>query len=258
MSNVKYNFYATLLDAYQNYLDSDRLWEKFWGSSDNPKITITEYAEQSRKDLIDKINRVPFDSEAADKGTAFNEIIDCLIEHRNTDKMTVSKVYNDDKKITALSAKYNNRQFVYPIDLCKDLADYFKGAITQYFTEATINTKYGIVKLYGYLDELMPTCIHDIKTTSRYEAYKFRDHWQHIVYPFCLRQEGNDVSRFEYDFVKWGKDMTYEFYTEVYNYNEDVDKPRLISHCEGLIEFLEANKEFITDKKIFNKHESVD
>lgn len=257
MSNIKYNFYATLLDAYQNYLDSDKLWEKFWGSSESPKLSITEYAEQSKKDLIDKINRVPFESEAADRGTAFNEIVDCLIENRNTDKMQVSRLYEDGRLI-GLTAKYKDKDYTYPIDLCKDMADYFKGAITQYFAEATIDTKYGKVKLYGYLDELMPTCIHDIKTTSRYEAYKFRDHWQHIVYPYCLREEGNDVSRFEYDIVKWGKDMTYEFYTEVYNYNEAVDKPRLVEHCEGLIEFLESNKDLITDKKIFNKHESVD
>lgn len=252
---ISYNFYATLLDAYQNYLDSDKLWEKFWGSSDNPKMTITEYGEQSKKDLIDKINRVPFDSEAALKGTCFNEVVDCIIEHRNTDKMEVSRVY-EEGKLKALSVKYNNREFVYPIELCTDLAWYFKGAVTQYYCEAILPTKYGNVKLYGYLDELMPTCIHDIKTTSRYEAYKFRDHWQHIVYPYCLRQEGNDVSKFEYDIVKWGKDMSYEFFTEVYNYNESVDLPRLIAHCEGLIEFLQANKDCITDKKIFNRHES--
>lgn len=251
-SKVSYNFYATLLDAYQNYLDSDKLWEKFWGSSENPKFSMSEYEQQSKQDLIDKINRVPFDSEAADKGTCFNEIVDCLIEHRNTDKMKVTKV-KDNNKVVALSAEYNNRAFTYPIELCKEMADYFKGAITQYYCEAILPTKYGNVKLYGYLDELMPTCIHDIKTTSRYEAYKFRDHWQHIVYPYCLRNEGNDVTRFEYDIVKWGKDMSYDFFTEVYNYNECVDKPRLINHCEGLIEFLEANRDLITDKKIFNE-----
>lgn len=252
ISNVSYNFYATLLDSYQNYLDSDKLWEKFWGSSENPKLTIDEYAAQSKQELINKINRVPFDSEAADKGTAFNEVVDCLIEHRNSPTMQVARVY-EGGNIVALSVKYKEREFQFPIDMCRDLAAYFKGAVTQYYCEAILPTKYGNVKLYGYLDELMPTCIHDIKTTSRYEAYKFRDHWQHIVYPYCLKEEGNDVTKFEYDIIKWGKGLNdYDFFTEVYNYDEAIDKPRLIAHCEGLIEFLETNRELITDKKIFN------
>ena len=252
-SKVSYNFYATLLDSYQNYLDSDKLWEKFWGSSENPKLSIDEYAEQCKQDLINRINRVPFDSEAADRGTAFNEIVDCLIENRNTDKMKVSKVLDGNNKVIALKALYKEREFTFPLEMCRELANYFKGAVTQYFCEAILPTKYGNVKLYGYLDELMPTCIHDIKTTGRYEAYKFRDHWQHIVYPYCLREEGNDISTFEYDVIRLGsKPDDYDFFTEVYNYDEKIDKPRLVAHCEGLIEFLNANKELITDKKIFN------
>lgn len=252
-SEVSYNFYATLLDSYQNYLDSDKLWEKFWGSSENPKFSIDEYAEQSKQDLIDRINRVPFDSEDADKGTAFNEVVDCLIENRNTDKMKVSKILNEHGRVTVLRVEYKEREFQFPIDMCREMANYFKGAVTQYYCEAILQTKYGNVRLYGYLDELMPTCIHDIKTTRRYEAYKFRDHWQHIVYPYCLREEGNDITKFEYDIIKWGKGLyDYDFFTEVYNYDEKVDKPRLVAHCEGLIEFLELNRSLITDKKIFN------
>lgn len=254
MSKVAYNFYATLLDSYQNYLDSDRLWEKFWGGSESPNLSLDEYEKQCKQDLIDRINRVPFDSEAADRGTCFNEVVDCLIENRNTDKMQVSRVY-EGGKVVALSVKYKDREFKYSLELCKDLANYFKGAVTQYYCEAILPTKYGNVKLYGYLDELMPNKIHDIKTTGHYEAFKFRDHWQHIVYPFCLRSEGNDVSEFEYDVVKWGKGLDYDFFTEVYKYDESIDKPRLIAHCESLIEFLQANREFITDKKIFNEHE---
>ena len=253
MCNVSYNFYATLLDSFQNYLDSDILWEKFWGGSADPKLSITEYAEQCKQDLLDRINRVPFDSEAADRGTAYNEIVDCLIEHRNTDKMKISKVFNADNLVVALKAEYKEREFVFPIEMCKDMADLFKKAIPQYYCEAVLPTKYGNVKLYGYIDELMPNSIHDIKTTSSYSAYKFRNHWQHKVYPYCLQQMGSDVCRFEYDIVVLGKDTSkYDFFTEVYNFNPAEDIARLTAHCEGLIEFLQANKDSITDKKIFN------
>lgn len=252
MKEISYNFYATLLDAYQNYLNSDAMWEKYYGHSENPSKTIDEYGKEQFQSLIDRINRVPFENDAALKGTAFNELVDCLIEHRKPKDMEVVKIYDGNNKVTALTAKFRGREFTYSMELCRELANYFNGAVTQYLCEAILPTKYGNVKLYGYLDELMPTSIHDIKTTSRYEVYKFKDHWQHIVYPYCLRADGNDISRFEYDVVKWGKDLDYDFFTEVYNYNEAVDKPRLVAHCEGLIEFLNANRELITDKKIFN------
>jgi len=58
---VQYKFYATLLDSYQWYLDSE---------DDN-----------SFQEFIDKINRVPFTSEAAERGTAFNKLVD-LIKNR--------------------------------------------------------------------------------------------------------------------------------------------------------------------------------
>ena len=98
----------------------------------------------------------------------------------------------------------------------------------------------------------MPLSIHDIKTTSRYNAFKFRDHWQHIVYPYCLHQEGSKrVTLFEYNVVKWGK--VNETFTEPYNFNLARDTEKLLNHCESFIEFLENNRDQITDKKIFNQ-----
>jgi len=83
---LKYRFYATLLDAFQSYLDSDSNFER-WGKD----MTIDEWREKCERDLIDKINRVPFQSEAADKGTAFNEVVDCLVENRTSDKVSLSQ-----------------------------------------------------------------------------------------------------------------------------------------------------------------------
>ena len=99
MEVVKFKFYATLLDAYQNYLDSDIIWSKYWGWSENPPHTPEEFKKIQFQSLIDKINRVPFDSEAADKGTAFNEVIDCMVLHRN------STLFSKMLKITTMLAK---------------------------------------------------------------------------------------------------------------------------------------------------------
>lgn len=250
---VKYNFYATILDSFNGYQNSDAVWQKYWGYSENPPHTPEEFHELQFTELINRINRVPFDNEKADRGTAFNEIVDCLILGCKSDKMEIAS----NREMGTITATYNNRTFTFPISICRDFADYYKGAIPQVRVEAILPTFRGDVMLYGYLDELMPMSIHDIKTTTRYSVGKFKDNWQHIVYPYALSDAGNVISDFEYNVLliterKSGD--TYEIFTEHYAYVADRDIPLLTSHVEQFIEFLEENRGLITDKKIFNEH----
>lgn len=256
---IAYRFYATLLDGFTDYLKSDIIWEKYWGWSENPPHTPEEFKEKQFQTFIDRINRVPFDSEAADKGTAFNEVIDCMIDHRKSDKVEVEKVFsafetdsNGERKVVGLNATYNNRCFFFPIDLCWEFANYYKGALTQQLVSGIVPTIYGNVEVYGYIDEIMPQSVHDIKTTGNYSFGKFKDHWQHIVYPYCLLQSGQDVRLFEYNIVEFDKYGKYETFTESYMFNPERDTQRLVDHCEELIRFLNDHRNLITDKKIFN------
>lgn len=249
MKKVDYNIYSTLLNTYQNYVDAETLWSKFWGSSDDPQITVEDYCEKTRKELIDTINRVPFDSEAADKGTAFNEVIDCLIEHRQSNKMEIVS----DKNTDTIKVNYNDRTFYFPLVFCVSFAGRYEFAISQHYTEGILDTSLGRVKLYGYTDEITPFRIVDIKTTSKYEAFKFRKTWQHKVYPFCLSSEGMLFDAFRYDVVVFGKDAP-KVYEEDYTYVPERDIPELIEVCEGFINFLNVYKSEITDLKIFNNH----
>ena len=93
-----------------------------------------------------------FESEAADKGTAFNEVIDCIIEGRKSTKIDI---HSESELITAI---INGRIFVFSKELAKNIAKPLKeeNAITQYRVEGTISTQYGEVFLYGYLDYLLP------------------------------------------------------------------------------------------------------
>lgn len=63
MSKISYKLYPTLLDSYQNYIDSDKIYQKYYAFSDNPPCDEDEFREQQLQSLIDRINRVPFDSE---------------------------------------------------------------------------------------------------------------------------------------------------------------------------------------------------
>ena len=251
---LKYLLYATLLDAYQDYLGSDKIYSEYWGFSENPPFSEEEFHEKKRRELVDRINRVPFDSEKADRGTAFNEIVDCIVLGKKSDKMEIES--NRDAGV--ITAAYNGRAFTFPIPVCREFAAYYRGAIPQVYVEAVLPTRYGDVQLYGYVDELMPMCAHDIKTTGRYAAGKFKSHWQHIVYPYCLQADGNGVSDFEYNVLliselKGGN--TYEAFTEHYAYDAGRDTPMLTAHVESLVEFIEAHRDLITDAKIFNKHD---
>ena len=248
---LNYCIYATLLDAYWGYLNSDVIWEKYWGWSENPPHTPEEFHELQFQELIDRINRKPFDSEAADRGTAFNEIIDCMIENRKSSIMEMSRVYHDDGTLYGIKAVYNNRTFTFHIYLCREFANYYKGALTQQRVEAILPTAYGNVLVYGLIDELMPTSVHDIKTTGSYTVGKFKDHHQHLVYPYALMQNGSDVRTFEYNIVEFNKGgYVVDTYTETYVFNPERDIPILTNHCEEFIRFLEENRELITDKKI--------
>lgn len=252
----KYKIYATLLDSYFNYLNSDVIYERYYGWSENPPCTEEEFQQKQFQELIDRINRKPFDSEAADKGTAFNEVIDCMIENRKSETVQVEKIYSDigngEQKVIALKAVYNNRSFVFPISLCREFANYYKGALTQQRVEAILPTAYGNVLVYGLIDELMPTSVHDIKTTGSYTVGKFKDHHQHLVYPYALMKNGSDVRTFEYNIVEFNKGgYVVDTYTETYVFNPERDIPILTNHCEEFIRFLEENRALITDTKIF-------
>lgn len=250
----KFKFYATLLDAFTNYLRSDTLYERYWGFSENPPHTPEEFKEQQFQSLIDTINRVPFDNEAADKGTAFNEVIDCMIENRKSDKVQVKRLLSDmadgSQNLIGLRAIYNNRQFDFPIAICREFANYYKGALTQQYVQAILPTCFGPVLIYGFIDELMPMSVHDIKTTGSYYVGKFKDHWQHMVYPYCLMQNGSDVRLFEYNITDFKNS-----YTESYTFVPERDIPILTAHCEELIRFLNDNRNLITNKKIFAEDE---
>lgn len=251
---VDYKFYATLLDSFMDYQDSDAIYDKYWGWSENPPHTPEEFHQLQFQGLIDKINRVPFDSEKADKGTAFNEVVDCMIEHRQSEKVKVEKVIVDNHVI-AIYSVYNNRSFSFDINLLREFANYYKGALTQQYVESVIHTSKGNVLIYGYIDELMPTSVHDIKTTSQYYVGKFKNHSQHLVYPYCLIQSGNDIKTFEYNVATIGVNG-YQTFTETYVFNPERDVPILTQRIEDLIQFVEDNRHLITDKKIFGGEKS--
>lgn len=247
----KYRIYATLLDALMQLERAEVVWEKYYGFSQEPTYTPEEFREKLEKELVDKVNRVPFESEAADKGTAFNEVVDALIEGRMPRLMNVSRVPDMQYRV-----EFNGHTFFFPIQLCVEMADMYKGSITQRRVSGVMKTMYGDVELYGVIDELMPLAVHDIKTTGSYSVGKFKYNNQHLVYPWALRTMGVDLPTFHYDVVEMGKTRrdgtcSIERYRETYVYDHSRDEKILRERVEDFIAWLEMHRAEITDKKIF-------
>lgn len=299
----KYCFYATLLDAYTKYLttgmedafyqDEAGKWHKNFDEAEGTfHYSQEEVDALLLQELLDKINRKPYEpSEAADKGTIFNEIVDCILAGRGTKnkdmciasannfvdfaakvwgaKVDLADVPQELMEYLVRINGFCGKPFVYGAihdfefffdkQLCKSAAEYFKGSLSQHYTEATIDTCYGVVKLYGYVDELRGKRVYDIKTTKSYAWGNYKNYWQRHVYPYCLIESGDctEIDAFEFSVfqLKGGSSRTPlisgDFYREVYDYDHEQSTELIRQHCERFIEFLEAHRQEITDKKIF-------
>jgi hypothetical protein len=222
-----YKFWATLFDTFHYYQSVD--------------------SEDGLQKLLDSINKVSFKSEAASKGTAFNELIDKAINDVS--------VYDRLRNYTAkeLTYEFTDRdgsvsKIVFPTLIVKEFVEYFKGSVNQLYVEAKIETMLGDVLLYGYVDEIKRDWIYDIKTTGRYDLFKFADHYQHLVYPYCLEAQNMPIHNFRY-YITDFKETFYEDY--IFAPKRDI--PRLKSACMEIIEFIERPeiKSKITNKKLF-------
>lgn len=293
-----YRFYPTLLDKFQTFLDTtaedyfyqdeDGKWHKNYSEAEDAfHYSQEEVDALLKQELLDAINRVPHEpSEPASKGTALNEIVDCIIHNRKSDNKNIlikslkgidvkrefgctdevgKPVYYDywfeHIKIPCIFAEIDGFSFYFDKDFCKSIAEYFKGSLSQVFTSATIDTEFGEVELYGYIDELRENKVFDLKTTSRYEFGKYSKYWQRHIYPYTLIESGacTEINSFEFTayVLKGGTSRTPLItgvqYAEVYQYNHEQSKMLLKNICERFCQFLEDNRDLITNKKIFNE-----
>lgn len=287
---LKYRIYPSLLDKYQSLLDYEQETDVPWNvwtekkvadfmskqQEENANLQTTDSVpevgdyilsadqmyEKIEKELIASINREEHEpSEAASKGTALNEVIDCLILNQpcQREDMTIESLRTEDGTPYAIRALLDDFSFTFDLGLCKQLRDLLKGSVCQYFISAEIETKYGLVQLYGYLDYWLHDKVIDLKTTGQYNFGKYERKWQRHVYPYCCIESGQTdaVHDFTYLAVQLGKGAIIKgtMYPEEYTYNHKQSTDMLRQHLESFIEWLERNRALITDKKIFNELE---
>jgi hypothetical protein len=213
-----YNFYATLLDTFHWYQQNEK--------------------ETALEEFLSSVNRTSKFSEAAARGTAFNELIDAAI------KDTVQfehAIKNKQEQITF-------KNFTFPTAIVKEFVAFFSGSVSNIFVEAPIETQSGTVRLYGYIDEIKRDWVYDIKTKNQYKFPAFMEKYQHLVYPYCLHEKGTPINNFQYTITDFN-----DTFVEEYIYNHERDSATLRKACSDLIEFIERPeiKSQITNLKIY-------
>lgn len=264
MSDIRYRIYPSLIDKFQRFLDSEQEFESHWNVTEEGEYrkTLDEIYDENEKALLDSINRVPYtgDTTAMDKGTCFNEIIDCIVNNKSRISERIELESSPEKGIIIARMTGDDgveREFVYDIHLCKSMASYYYGGVTQYFCKGLIDTAYGDVELYGFADVVIHDKVIDIKTAKNYTFGDYENRWQRYVYPYCLTEQGNDIRSFSFDVVKWSGGgvrnpvLSGEIYEEVYGYDHAKASSRLRNILERFIEYIELNRHKITDTKIF-------
>lgn len=260
-SEYAYAITPSQLDAFQAFLDAEYDWGQWWGNSEEPAKSAEEYAAECEKKLIDQINRCPKEPiEVADRGTAFNEVVDMII-HNLTPAETRSDmdIRLSNSEPYFIYVKFNGFEWYFDTHLCTKVAERYPYAISQYPCGAPLQTSKGLVWLYGYLDEWVAYKISDIKTTGEYHFGKYERKWQKHVYPYAVVESGDctEIQEFEYTAVKLSKPTEKdpiihgEIYPEVYTNDHEQNRGLLQDICEQFIEWIEYRREFITDKKIF-------
>lgn len=203
MTKIKYSIYPTLLDSFY--------WAKRLGKWQG---------------LIDKINRVKTEMpEAANKGICFEQTVNnCL-----------NKVYNKIEGQFYVNTKYQFR---------KDLVDKIVHKLSnntgqQQYIQGEINTQYGLVKLYGFVDFVYPDFYIDLKTTGKYQKDKYAINAQHKCYPLIGGKKSLTYLVTDFDRV----------YIEPYVFTPEL-KEKFIFELTEFIEWLNQNEILITDSKI--------
>jgi len=170
-----------------------------------------------------------------DRGTALNNIVDDIV--------LLGEILTD-------SVEFNGVTYQFPVQLLSDLADVFEGSTAQYFADMSISSTNGsVVDLYGYTDFIKLDTVFDLKTTNSYELGKYKDSMQRHVYPLALISKGIEINTFEFTCAEI-KGKEWNIYREAYpvDMNESM---AIIRECvEGLIQFVDSNRDSITDKKI--------
>lgn len=243
---IKYRIYPSLLDNFEYMQLAD----------------TEEECEKREKSLLDAINRVEREpSYYMARGTALNELVDaaaCRVPMKNEREY----MFIDEGDNGGYHKLYvDGFELAFADTLVSQLAGAVKGMSPQVYCEASIFTVGGEVLLYGYPDYVGQDTVVDLKTTQRFEAGNYAEHWQHRVYPYCLVRSGMMADVYSFDYIcaelSAGRDGLLDGTVYVDGYHVDfAECEKALREMLGyhFLPWLESHRDKVTDKRIFNEN----
>ena len=226
---------------------------------------LKDEKESAEQDLLDTINRVPKDYAKADKkerekiekmakGKCFEYVINQFLLDNNI----IAKLNANTGACPRVKVDFSENNVCFNFDFDVDLVVRMHNLlvhqkvhslqvfISKYITLASNK----LIELYGYVDYLTPLTIIDLKTTSDYNFPKYLTNWQTYVYGYILADRIGSVDFIATDFE--------HIYHEIYNIEHiNYYEYKLKNFLQLFIEWLEKNKNKITDKKIFGLENDI-
>lgn len=177
----------------------------------------------TREQLIAKINRVKTPpNEYMLKGIAFEQ---CLMH----------------------DGVHSFGGFEFNGDLLERMRKFTRGGTWQTYLQTTIEVDGAMVKHYGFSDVIIRSRNVDCKTTGNYAFPSHLHAFQHDVYLLGANDMGIHVNEHLYLISDFD-----DYYEEYYPYDLELHTEKLRVVSRDMINFLEQNREFITDTKIFS------
>lgn len=185
----RYRISPSLMNKFSDWLNYEELYEQFWGRSEQPPMTMDEFGAKQLAELLAYINGDPIPTtEAAERGTALNDLIDALQHGRSVDTSYI-------EQNGCYVASRRGYTFVFGKDFVDSLCLLFSTAVPQVHVEYETSLEDPIggnvdIVLHGYPDYIFPTMIWDLKTTTKYDFGKYENNWQRFVYPYIAVKTG--------------------------------------------------------------------
>jgi hypothetical protein len=205
------------------------------------------------------------------KGMCFEYVINEFLKKKEFVHHSIKAVFTEE--FEGSSVGY---EFIFGDKIINEILDYLmrKGAHSpQCYICRNIELFDKNIQLYGIVDYCCYDSIVDLKTTGYYlfpkynnsavrrskyedgEEYKvsYGSKWQLYVYGYCMAE---CISEVEFLVAEFPTNEPPEIYNEQYSIDE-IDFSELTGIIRSFIEFLEANRSKITDKKVFGGENEI-
>jgi len=205
-----YRIYPTLVEQFMNF-----------------KLDLYGIKEQ---DIIDKINRVPQPtSDAAMKGSSFHELTEWNWQQLQPAEHRKQLCYFYDR-------------YRFPVGPVEEIGKIRLGGIHEVYLEKMLETKYGPVKMFGFVDTIKDGISYDVKTTKKYDIGKYLPSLQRSVYPWMTGSR-----KFQFLVTNFNAVFKEDYYPN------GTEEERIRVEVEEFLYFCTHFKDQITDPKFLGK-----